>query len=196
HRAATAGADTDASKSYTLAANQSVLLDDIVGALGLSGLASIDILPSTGVRPAAVVRVFNDAGLNGTSGLTEPVLPQSAFLQAGVTAVLITQPSTKEARFNVGVRTGPAGAVIDVVTRNSAGTFVKSVRKTYAQNWFEQTTGDAFAGQALDPSSVITLTVVSGSAVVYGSTTDNTTQDPSLQLAARLPLGPPVLDRE
>lgn len=196
HRAATNGADTDASKPYALSPNQTLLLDDIVGSLGLSGLASIDLLPTTGIRPAAVVRVFNDAGVAGTSGLTEPVLPLSAFLQSGVTAVLITPPSRTESRFNVGVRTGPAGAVIDVVTRDAAGAFVKSVRRQYGPNWFEQGSGDIFGGQTLDPSSVLTLTMVSGSAVVYGSSTDNTTNDPSLQLAAPLPLGPPVLDRD
>ena len=41
-------------------------------------------------------------------------------------------------------------------------------------------------GYALVGGETITIQITSGSAFIYGSTTDNTTQDPSVQFAKRV----------
>lgn len=41
-------------------------------------------------------------------------------------------------------------------------------------------------GYVLTGGETITIQVTAGSAFVYGSTTDNTTQDPSVQFASRI----------
>jgi len=44
-----------------------------------------------------------------------------------------------------------------------------------------------FLGVALAGGESITISIDSGSAIVYGATADNITQDPSLQVARRAP---------
>ena len=76
-----------------------------------------------------------------------------------------------------------------IVTRRSAdGTVLQTLTKTYPPNFFEQISGAEFlAGSPFGASDSITILVTSGSAIVYGVTADNTTQDPSIQFATRAP---------
>jgi hypothetical protein len=61
------------------------------------------------------------------------------------------------------------------------------VTKTYLPNFFEQVDSTSFfAGTAIGPNQSISITVGGGSAIVYGSTTDNTTNDPNIQFAEAL----------
>jgi len=60
------------------------------------------------------------------------------------------------------------------------------VTKTYAGNYFEQTTLDSFLGGApVSGNESLTLQITTGQAVVYGATVDNTTNDSSASLAQR-----------
>jgi hypothetical protein len=89
---------------------------------------------------------------------------------------------------NVGVRTGPAGASMTVTRRSAAGTVLQTLTKTYAPNFFEQISGAEFlATSPFGANDSITILMTSGSAIVYGVTADNTTQDPSIQFATKAP---------
>jgi len=136
-----------------------------------------------------ITRVYNDAGTLGTAGLTEDTIdPADArVINAGFTAFLVTPTDPSKTRFNIGVRTGASGATLTAILRDTNGTALKTVTKTYLPNWFEQPDSTSFFnGTAVGPNQSIAITVSSGSAIVYGSTTDDITNDPNIQFAVAL----------
>ncbi|HEV7764892.1 MAG TPA: hypothetical protein VGQ76_07830 [Thermoanaerobaculia bacterium] len=60
-----------------------------------------------------------------------------------------------------------------------------TVNKSYGLTFFEQVNANSYVGLALDASDTITFAMISGKAFIYGSQTDNKTQDPSVQYAKR-----------
>jgi len=60
-----------------------------------------------------------------------------------------------------------------------------AVNKTYGPTFFEQVNANSYVGLTLDPGDTITFAMTSGKALIYGSQTDNKTQDPSVQYARR-----------
>jgi hypothetical protein len=191
HPASASGTSSDPTVTYNVGAGQVVTYPDIVAAFGRSGLGSIDLVTAAGVTaPVVITRVYNDAGALGTSGLTEDVINASSDsrnINAGFTAFLVTPTDPTKTRFNIGVRTGFSGATFTAVLRDTNGTPLKTVSKSYQPNWFEQVDSTTFfAGTAVGPNQSIAITVSVGSAIVYGSTTDDTTNDPNIQFAVAL----------
>ena len=187
HPANVAGASTDPSLSYSLGPGQTQTIGDLPPALGQTGLGSVDVVPATGSAPVAVVRVFNDAGPAGTSGFTEDLVSVSDALNAGDRGVLIAPADPSLFRFNIGVRTLASGVTMTVTVRDANGAIRRATTKTYPPNFLTQAEGGAFAGIALNASDTVAFDVTAGSAIVYGATADNRTQDPSLQVARRGP---------
>jgi hypothetical protein len=190
HPAGVPGSSTDPILTFTIGVGQSVSYPDIVGTMGASGLGSIDIVMSQPNQPPVIVtRVFNDAGASGTSGFTEDAVNpdggngETALMFAGSTGFLIAPTDTAHFRFNMGVRTFLSGALITLKVHDATGAVVHTVTKTYQPTYFEQQSSDTFLGYTLQPNDTIEVNVGGGSAVVYGATTDNTTNDPSLQYA-------------
>jgi len=189
HPQGTSAGASDPSLFYALAPGETRSIPDLLPAMGLTGLGTLDVVPEVGTAvPLIVVRVFNDGGALGTTGFTEELVLPADALGAGQRGVLIGPIDTALYRFNVGVRTLGAGAVLSIVVRNAAGTVTRTLTRTYAPNYFEQRDSGAFLeGAVLAANDTITVQVVSGSAIVYGATVDNRTNDPSLQLARRVP---------
>lgn len=195
HPASTSGTSTDPTITYNVGADQVVTYSDIVATFGRSGLGSVDLITASGAtKPVIITRVYNDAGTLGTSGLTEDTIdPADArVINAGFTAFLVTPVDPSKTRFNIGVRTGASGATLTAVLRDTNGTTLKTVTKTYLPNWFEQVDANGvsstsfFGVTAVGPNQSISINVSSGSAIVYGSTTDNITNDPNIQFAVAL----------
>jgi len=180
-----AGSSGDPALALTLKPGEVRAIDDFLPLLGLSGLGSVDFELTSGTMPVSVVRIFNDGGENGTTGMTIKPAAQADALQAGDTGVLLTPPSTEGFRFNVGIRTLAGGASLLITHRDAKGNVLRTIEKTYAANYFEQTTAAALIGAAVGENESLTFSINSGAAIVYGSTTDNTTQDPTYQLAKR-----------
>jgi len=189
HPAGSSAASTDPFLAYDLAPGETRSIADLLPAMGLTGLGSLDVVPDTGTQtPLLVVRVFNDAGAAGTTGFTEEAVTPAEALVAGEQGFLIAPPDPALYRFNVGVRTLGSGATLTITGRNEAGTTTRTLTQTYPPNYFEQRDSASFLnGAAVAANESITIQVVSGSAIVYGATVDNRTNDPSLQLAKRAP---------
>ena len=87
-------------------------------------------------------------------------------------------------RINIGVRTLFSGAFINAQLLDNAGHVLANVSKHYTTNYFEQVDATSFfGGVPVGPSQIIKISVSDGSAIIYGSTTDNVTNDPSVQYA-------------
>jgi hypothetical protein len=110
------------------------------------------------------------------------VNPADALL-AGDNGVLVAPRDPVEARLNIGVCTLSNGVNMLVTVRNKSGAQIRTLTKSYGPTFFEQVSAAAFLGIEPGPSDTITFSVNSGSAIVYGATTDNKTQDPAAQIA-------------
>lgn len=187
HPAGTTDSATDPAISYVLGAGEVRTFTDLGAAFGRSGIGSLDLLTTqTSATPVMVTQVFNDAGSAGSSGLSEDfvALTDSRVLNMGDTGYLVAPIDLSRTRFNVGVRSLLSGATVLIVLRGANGTPIRTITRTYPASWFEQVGSTAFlSGVSLENSQSISITVLSGSVVVYGATTDNVTNDPALQYA-------------
>jgi hypothetical protein len=188
HPAGSSATPNDPPLAFVLEPGETRSIADLLPAMGLTGLGSLDLVADAGGPPIVVVRVFNDAGAAGTTGFTEEAVKPADALGAGERGFLIAPPDAALYRFNVGVRTLESGATLAITARNSAGTVTRTFTRTYPPNYFEQRDSASFLnGAPVAANESITIQIVSGSAIVYGATVDNRTNDPSLQLATRAP---------
>jgi hypothetical protein len=188
HTQAVSGSSSDPSLAYSIPAGKSLSYADLLPAMGIaSGLGSADVVADAGSAfPVALVRVFNDAGAAGTTGLALELMAPSDALQNGDSGVLIAPPDTRF-RLNIGVRTLDLGVAMNLTVRNKDGVVVKTTSKSYGPVFFRQVgSSEILDGYVLAGGETITIDITSGSAFVYGSTTDNTTQDPSVQFAKKV----------
>ena len=182
------GSDLDPVLPFALAPGETRTYGDLFAAFGVSGVGSLDLLVESGATPVAIARVFNDAGAGGTTGVAEEALPVSEALKEGDRGVLLVPADLEAFRFNVGARSLENGAAFSVTVRNTAGTKVGAVSRELAANtYIQQSAGEFLEGLALTGGESLTVEVSRGTMFLFGATADNRTQDPSLQIARRLP---------
>jgi hypothetical protein len=179
HPQAVSGSASDPSLQFALAPGQTSFLGDVLASMGQSGIGSMDIVVSSGPTPFASVRVYNDLGIVlGTSGFTEPSFRPTDALAAGMRGIIISPFDLLLYRLNVGVRTLSTGASIVITVRDSSGTLLRTVSRSYAPNFFQQADAASFlGGVAIGVNQTITIDVVSGNLFLYGATADNRTND-------------------
>jgi hypothetical protein len=166
---------------YSLEPHTTRAYADVVAEMGASGLGSLDVLIERGQRPVVVARAFDDQP-GGTTGAAIPAVPAAGVLSRTDAAALIAPRDLTRFRFNIGVRALDGGATINVTVRSSSGgqRFFRTL--TYSAHHFEQQPANVFAGITLDANDAIEIEVAAGSAIVYGSTVDNQTNDSSVQV--------------
>ncbi|MCU1244828.1 MAG: hypothetical protein JWN02_738 [Acidobacteria bacterium] len=187
HPSGTSASAGDRFAGYTLPAHGSMSIPDVVAALNASGLGSIDIVTASSAPPIVQTRIFNDLGVDGTSGFTEPMLPPSAALGANEIGNFSVAPDLTNYRMNVGIRTLGEGAQVSIRQYDVNGTQVGSaVGKTYPASYFEQVSLASFlGGQTPLSGSLVRISVENGSIIIYASTTDNRTNDSSVFFVGR-----------
>jgi len=186
HPAAHSAGANDPSFGFSLEPGRAASVDDLVAAIGLSGLFSVDVYTSTGSgAPLVIGRVYNDAGALGTTGFTEELIDPSK-VQGGpgvsVTGVLLGPPDISKYRYNVGIRTigGPVGVFVSV--KDHHGDVVHTSSSTYpADSYTQLSAHDFLGGFDLDPDETLVITFSGGRAIIYGATVDNITNDTSVQ---------------
>ncbi|MEO8216508.1 MAG: putative Ig domain-containing protein [Acidobacteriota bacterium] len=182
HVQGVSGSSDDPFVPYSLEPGQTLYIADVVAAMGQSGLGSADLVIETGAPPLVVTRIFNDAGESGTTGMNESTFRVEEAIQSGQTVVLIGPPDLSKARFNLGVRSLVDGIEFDAVVLNESGQQVGTVTRNFPSNYFLQQSAGDLLGFVIPENASILLTLRSGSGFIYGATTDNTTQDPSMQI--------------
>lgn len=187
HPQGTSETGTDVTLNYALSARATVSYADILNAMGVQGLGTVELVTDTGGLPRVVTRIYNDGGERGTAGMTLPLIRAEEALTAGKTGLLIAPIDAAGARFNLGFRTLNAETEFTLKLINAAGSVLKTVSMTVAPNYFVQRTAADVLGTSLGNSDVVEIAVVRGSLIVYGSTTDNITQDTSIQIEVATP---------
>jgi hypothetical protein len=174
------------------AGGQELTLPDLGTAMGATGLGSLDMIIASGIgKPQIVARVYNDAGTAGTAGFFEdPITPADLsiaggrIVSMGATAFMLAPVDPARTRLNIGVRTLFSGAQLNAVLLDNTGHVLASLTKRYTANYFEQVDATGFfGGVPVGASQIIRISVSDGSAIIYGATTDNVTNDPSVQYA-------------
>jgi hypothetical protein len=189
HRAGVPGSDSDPSLPFTIGVRQTLSFPDVVAAMGVSGLGSLDVFTNGGQELVVSARIFSDAGDSGTSGFTEEGLAPSearriVFGKGSLAGVLLLPADLTNFRMNVGVRSLESGATLTVRTYDAGGTLVTTRSDvTYSANYFEQAMASQFTGLSTLPAGGSIIISVSGSAFIYGTITDNRTQDSSMRMA-------------
>jgi hypothetical protein len=199
HPAGLIGSATDPSLGFSLEPGEAKTSADIVAALDLSGLWSVDVYTAVNnATPLVIARVFDDAGEGGTTGFTEPLIDPAQVPggpSAAVTGALVSSPDRARYRFNVGIRTlgGPVGVAVSV--KDASGTVLHTGSSVFPANFFTQLSSrDFLGGFDLDSDETLVITFSGGAAIFYGATTDNVTNDPSVQIMPYLfavPIGGP-----
>lgn len=187
------GGASDAELAYSIPPGRTVAYDDLLPAMGVAGgIGSADIVADLSgeasmALPLAAIRIFNDAGAAGTTGLVEEPVRSVDALRAGDTGAIIAPADMGKFRLNIGVRSLAEGASIGIIVRDRDGATVATAAREYAPQFFEQTGSAAFlGGHVLRGGETISITVTRGHAIIYGATTDNITNDPAQQFVRRL----------
>jgi streptogramin lyase len=189
HPSGDSGASLDPSLLYSLSPGQTQSIADLLPAMGRSGLGSADIDVTSGHVPTMTVRVFNDAGAAGTLGFTEEPMRAADALTPQVSGALLVPADPTRFRFNLGVRTLEAESTATLTLRDASGAIVKTVSREFPATFHEQrSAGEFLEVSTLPAGGSIGISMTSGSAIFYGATVDNTTGDPSLQVARPAPL--------
>jgi hypothetical protein len=190
HPGGASGSAGDPSMTYSIAPGKVLAFADLLPAMGIaSGLGTVDVVGDVNSPlPVALVRVFNDGGAAGTSGLTEEAFKAEEALHSGDSGVLIAPADIAKFRLNLGVRTLADGASASFTVRDKDGVVVANSTRSFDPTYFAQPGGVAWAldGYTLKGGETITILITSGSAFFYGATTDNVTQDPSVQFAKKV----------
>ena len=181
---------SDPSLPFTLPAGETISYADIVDEMGITGLGSLDLmLPPASASPVIVTRVFNDAGPAGTSGFNEEAVDPtqrgvgSPVLTGTTLGILVAPSDLTRFRFNIGARSLASGVGITIILRDASGESVHIRQKSLDPNYFVQQPAADFLGVTLAPNDSIEFRIDRGSVILYGATTDNTTNDPSIQYA-------------
>lgn len=168
-------------RRYDLGPGTTLSFADVVGEMGVSGLASLDLLADRGAVPTVVARAYDDQP-DGTTGVTVPAVRSTEVLSRNDVAALIVPRDLTVYRFNIGMRAFENGASIDLTLRDAAGNIRLYAAAHLPANHFTQQAGDALMGITLNPNDSIEVRITAGSAIVYATTVDNRTNDSSIQV--------------
>lgn len=172
-------------RRYEIPAHGTLSFDDVVAEMGGTGLGSLDVLADRSAVPTIIARAYDDQPA-GTTGVTVPAVPIDEILIRNESGILIAPRNLGgRYRFNIGVRAMENGAVLELITRNAAGTQRHFRSLELTENQFFQQPGDTFAGVALAGGDSIEVRFTAGSAIVYATTVDNATNDSSIQVLKR-----------
>ena len=172
---------TVTARRYELARGATLSFADVVAEMGVTGLASLDILVDRGGLPTVVARAFDDQP-GGTTGVTVPAVKATQVLARNDAGALIVPRDLGRYRFNIGVRALENGATIALAVRTPAGAERHYAEVVLPANQFVQNPADVVTGTTLLANESIEVVISAGSAIVYATTVDNRTNDSSMQL--------------
>ncbi len=181
HRAGVAASSSDPAIPYTISNGGVLSFNDVVQAMGTSGLGSIDVISTSGAPPVITARVFNDEGTKGTSGFTEEMVTRDEALDETDTATFITPADLANYRVNIGVRTFSTPVTLTVQYGSRAFQTLD-----FPANYFQQYSLATLTNIEPIPNERLRFFINGGTDVsIYASTTDNRTNDSAIRILHR-----------
>jgi hypothetical protein len=180
HPAGVAGNANDRSMPYDIPPNSQLDLGDVVTQFGAQGIGSLDIIPDENAPawlPIADVHIMNLAVGGATFGMSVPQVRVADFAASGVVTINV-QPVSR-ARTNVGVRTLENGGTLYMQVTDGRQT--RTVERSFPGTYFAQMTVDDLVGFHVDTPALIRINSIG--ALVYGTQTDNITNDPRMRIS-------------
>lgn len=178
HPAGRAASDSDPSIPYSFTTSRVIKYDDVVAAMGQSGIGSIDIVPdadSADRVPEAEVRLYNETSMGTFGSFTEPVMPYD-YLRPPT--MQVRMPTDPRFRINIGIRTLTETRVQALFYR--ADDRLDGFRNyTFPAGWMEMKSAADFLGRAMAPGESVILNFT-GTAIPFYTVTENSTNDPTL----------------
>ena len=163
----------------------SVSYDDVVGAMGASGIGALDVRFSGHGGGEAVAAVYNDTP-QGRFGSTVLPLTAADLLTPYALSVIGSDENLNRQRINVGLRTFDKPITV-TAGLTGPGAFFRVVR-VLPPNTFIQLPLAELLGTPLTAGNGVTFTFAGGPISAYTSVTDNGTNDPTIYVpAARRP---------
>jgi hypothetical protein len=181
HPAGFAGSDNDPSIPYRLSRGEMLQFDDIVAAIGQSGIGSLDVVPTvfnfgdSGLLPVEA-RLFNEAPEGTYGAFEEPVLPPDAFKPIDWTVYV---PSSRF-RVNIGLRTLTDAHVSYFHIAADGGVTQRTI--DYPANYVFLEAADHFFGKPMNLGDTIVIKISGDNviAIPFHTFTDNSTNDPAV----------------
>lgn len=184
HREETSGTGNDPSFPFTVDPHQSLVYPNFVfDKLAITGKGSIDVYTRMGFEaPTVTARVYDDS-TGGTKGFTFDALTERDALQPSESATLAVPNDPSKYRINVGVRTLDGETRVDYGLFDQFGGQRAATSKTYPANYYQQVDFNSLFGVSFQAGDTIQIVQQAGRAFVYASVVDNTSNDPSVQIA-------------
>jgi hypothetical protein len=159
---------------------------DVVTKMGLSGIGSMDLVPSAGGVPVAVTRIFNDRGSDGTDGFVEPLLRTTDAMSNFMSGTIVLPNDLSAFRVNVGIRTLDAGATLSLYYTSPNDAAVQVDDQKFDPNYFIQMPLATLLGTtAYKANGIVGVQMAAGAAIVYVSIIDAKTGDSSVYFLSR-----------
>jgi hypothetical protein len=181
HAAGRPASDSDPSIPYNFTERALLEFDDIVAAMGQSGIGWLEIVPdpdSTTLMPFADVRLYNQTASGATFGDSESDVMVTTFYNRTMSA---WQAPNARYRLNVGMTViGPA--TVDATLVGVDGTIRGTETRIFTGPTMILESADSFFRAHPQPGDFITMRF-KGNVYPFLTATDNTTNDPDLMLA-------------
>lgn len=185
HPAGRVASDNDPSIPYAFTGADPLVFDDVVAAIGQSGIGSLDIVPdndASSLIPIIEARLYNDASVGTFGTLAQPAYPFD-YLRPATLEVVI--PENDRSRINIGFRT-ITETKMRILIYNAVGTLISFRDVTYPAGWMQMTSAADFTGKALGPGQMVQVQFT-GAVIPFHTVTENSTNDPTLIVVSPRP---------
>ncbi len=177
------GSDFDHAIPFRLAPSDVVRFHDIVSDMGEQGSGSLDVIVSRGRPPIVRAEVFNSKAGESVHGAIESSVAVGDALTIGNDGGLDAPADLVECRFAIGLRTFAEGAAVRVTVRDTGDNVLKAVHRNFGPYRSIQESAQEFLGGfVLAGRERVTLSLLGGSAIIFGTTADNETSTPAIQV--------------
>lgn len=185
HPTARAASDNDPSIAFHLVTpGDTKVFDDIVEAIGQSGLGSLDIIPDESgdpIVPLAEARLYNDTP-GGTFGTHASAVFPVDYLRPPSLKLTPPEPGF---RLSVGFR-AMTEASITVLVTGTDGRLRDLRTRNFSAGWMQLTSLADLAGSEIKAGESATL-LFSGAVIPFYTLTENRTNDPMLHVPEPAP---------
>ncbi len=178
HPAGQVASDDDPSIRYQFNGAAPLVYDDIVAAIGQSGIGSLDIIPdenASSIVPVVEARLYNETAIGTFGTLAAPAYP---FDYLRPNALEVTIPESDTSRINIGFRTLTA-TKMRVFISSPAGQLLSFHDVSYPAGWMQMSSANDFTGKTLQKGQIVQVHF-DGSVIPFHTVTENSTNDPTL----------------